>query len=171
MFHLCCFLFGKSGHHGADRASRIFTGSTMKGTQVLFSGLRGSALPSGETTHGRMAPIDSPDQDPLMMIPRFIVAALCILAPLTCVAHAGGTGQWRSYLHFLPGARRPWHLSDEHQQLDDRHRILLCGTPTQTRGFVRDADGTITTFDVDVAGVVYKVAGEHQCPWGHHRLL
>src|SRR5579862_3515137 len=84
------FLFGKSGRHGADRASRILTGATMRNRGCFFSGLHGSALPSCETTHGRMAPIDSPDQDPLMMIPRFMFAALCVLGPLTCVAQAGG---------------------------------------------------------------------------------
>jgi len=36
-------------------------------------------LPSRETSHGRIAAIDSFDQDPPTMISRFMVAALCVL--------------------------------------------------------------------------------------------
>jgi hypothetical protein len=98
------FQFGKSEHHGADRASRIFTGSTMRDRGCFFSGLHGSALPTCEISHGRIAPIDPLDQDPLMMIPRFMVAALCVLGPLTCVAHGGNINGEATYISFsVPG--------------------------------------------------------------------
>jgi hypothetical protein len=59
------FLFGKSEHPGGDRRLKGFHRSTMKG-QVCFSSClhRLRFLLSGETSHGRIAPIDSLDQDP-----------------------------------------------------------------------------------------------------------
>lgn len=100
-----------------------------------------------------MAPIDSPGQDPLMMIPRFMVAALCVLGPLTCVAHAGGINGEATYISFqVPGALGTYPMSINNSMTVTGYYYV---TPTQTRGFVRDADGTITTFDVDVAGVVW----------------
>jgi hypothetical protein len=55
----------------------------------FFSGPHGSPLSRCETSHGSIAPIDSFGPGSLMMIPRFPVAALCALGPLTCVAHGG----------------------------------------------------------------------------------
>jgi hypothetical protein len=100
-----------------------------------------------------MAPIDSPGQDPLMMIPRFMVAALCALGALTCVAHAVDINGEATYISFqVPGALGTYPMGINNSMTVTGYYYV---TPTQTRGFVRDADGTITTFDVNVAGVVW----------------
>ena len=80
-------------------------------------------------------------------------AAFCVLGPLTCVAHAGGINGEATYVSFqVPGALGTYPMSINNSMTVTGYYYV---TPTQTRGFVRDADGTITTFDVDVAGVVW----------------
>ena len=87
------------------------------------------------------------------MIPRFMVAALCVLGPLTCAAHGGNINGEATYISFsVPGSLGTYPMSINNSMTVTGYYYV---TPTQTRGFVRDADGTITTFDVDVAGVVW----------------
>jgi hypothetical protein len=113
---------------------------------VLFSGLHGSALPSRETSHSRIAPIDFIDQDPITMIPRFLVAALCVLGPLTCVAHGGNINGEARYISFsVPGALGTYPMSINASMTVTGYYFV---TPNVARGFLRDADGTITTFNV-----------------------
>jgi len=117
----------------------------------FFSGPHGSALPSCETSHGRIAPIDSFGQDPLTMIPRFLVAALCVLGPLTCVAHGGNINGEATYISFtVPGALGTYPMSINASMTVTGYYYV---TPTVARGFLREADGTITTFDVAGATV------------------
>jgi hypothetical protein len=140
------FQFGKSEHHGAVRASRIFTGSTMRDRGCFFSGLHGSALPSCEISHGRIAPIDSLGQDPLTMIPRLMVAALCVFGPLTCVAHGGNINGEATYISFsVPGALGTYPMGiNASMTVTGYYNVSATGA----RGFLREADGTFTTFDV-----------------------
>jgi hypothetical protein len=113
---------------------------------VLFSGLHGSALPSCETSHGIIPPIDSFGQDPLMMVPRFLVAALCVLGPLTCVVHGGNINGEATYISFsVPGA-----LGTHPMSINNSMTVTGYYTTSSTTaaGFIRDADGAITTFSV-----------------------
>jgi hypothetical protein len=140
------FLFGKSEHYGADRASSILTGSTMKGQVCFFSSLHGSALPSCETSDGRIAPIDSLDQGSLTMIPRFMAAVLCVLGPLTCVAYGGNINGEATFVSFsVPGTVGTYPMSINASMTVTGYYYV---TPSVARGFLREADATIITFNI-----------------------
>jgi len=104
------------------------------------------ALPSYEASHGRIAPTDSLYKDSVMMIPRSMVAALCVLGPLTCVAHADNINGEATYISFsVPGALGTYPMSiNASMEVTGYYYV----SPTVERGFLREADGTITTFDV-----------------------
>jgi hypothetical protein len=95
---------------------------------------------------GRLAPIDSIDQDPLTMIPRFLVAALCVLGPLNCVAHGGDINGEATYVSFsVPGGLGTHPMSiNVSMTVTGYYNVSATGA----RGFLREADGTITTFNV-----------------------
>jgi uncharacterized membrane protein len=82
------------------------------------------------------------------MIPRFIVLALGVLGPLVCVAHGGSINGEATYVSFsVPGALGTYPMSiNASMEVTGYYYV----TPTVERGFLREADGTITTFDVDV---------------------
>ena len=132
---------------------------------MLLLRLHGSPLPSSKTSHGRQFPIDSLGQDPVLMIPRFMFAALCL--SVRSLARPRRQREWRGYLHFVLGAGRVRHLSVRYQCLDGGHRLLQC-LVHGGRGFLREADGTITTFAV---GSHFDRAGGHQCRRGYHGIL
>jgi hypothetical protein len=112
----------------------------------FFSGLHSSDLPSCQTSLGRIAPIHSIDQDPLTMIPRSMIAALCLLGPLTCVAHGGNINGEATYISFsVPGGLGTYPMGINASMTVTGYYYV---TPTVAHGFLRDADGTITTFDV-----------------------
>jgi hypothetical protein len=80
-----------------------------------------------------------------MMISRFI-AALCVLGPFTCSAHADGINGEATYVSSqVPGALGTYPMSINNSMTVTGYYYV---TPTVTRGFARDAEGTITTFDV-----------------------
>jgi uncharacterized membrane protein len=88
-----------------------------------------------------------------MMIPRFIVAALCVLGPLTCVAQEGTISGEATYISFsVPGALGTYPMSiNASLEVTGYYNI----SPTVQRAFLRKGDGTITTFDV--AGATWTV--------------
>lgn len=118
--------------------------------------LRPSRLPFyrvAKTSDGRIAPIDFMDQDFSMMIPRYIAAALCVLGPLTCAAHGASINGEATYISFqVPGALGTYPMSINASMTVTGYYYV---SPAVTRGFLRDAEGTITTFDVDVAGAFW----------------
>jgi hypothetical protein len=106
------------------------------------------------------------------MIPRFMVAALCVLGPLTCVAHAGNINGEATYVSFsVPGALGTYPMSiNSSQTVTGYYNVSATGA----RGFLREADGSVTTFNVggaiwtepeginadgDIAGFYELVAG------------
>jgi hypothetical protein len=131
-------------------ASCLFTGSTMNGERgCFFSGSTAPFYGAVEPAMTGPRPFDSLDQDPLVMIPRSMIAALCFLGPLTCVAHGGDINGEATYISFsVPGALGTYPMSINAS-------ITVVGyyyvTPTATRGFLRGADGTITTFNIPKA--------------------
>jgi hypothetical protein len=85
------------------------------------------------------------------MIPRFMVAALCLFGPLTCVAHGGSINGEATYISFsVPGALGTYPMSINASMEVTGYYNVAHVTPTYLRGFVRAADGAITTFDVGV---------------------
>jgi hypothetical protein len=80
------------------------------------------------------------------MIPRSIVAALCVLGPLTCVAYGGNINGEATYISFsVPGALGTYPMSiNAAMEVAGYYNV----SPTAARGFLREADGTITTFAV-----------------------
>jgi hypothetical protein len=81
-----------------------------------------------------------------MMIPRFLVAALCVLGPLTGVSHGGNINGEATFISFsVPGALGTYPMSINASMTVIGYYYV---TPTVTRGFLRDTDGTITTFNV-----------------------
>jgi hypothetical protein len=80
------------------------------------------------------------------MIRRFMVAALCVLGPLICVAHSGNINGEATYISFsVPGALGTYPMSINASMTVTGYYYV---TPTVARGFLRYRDGTITTFDV-----------------------
>jgi YD repeat-containing protein len=81
-----------------------------------------------------------------MMIPRFMVVALCVLGPLTCVAHGGNINGEATYVSFfVPGGLGTYPMSiNASMEVTGYYNVSATGA----RGFLREADGTITTFNV-----------------------
>jgi hypothetical protein len=81
-----------------------------------------------------------------MMIPRFLVAALCVLSSLFCAAQEPTASSEVSYLSFeVPGALGTYPMSINNSMAVTGYYYA---STTVARGFVREADGTFTTFDV-----------------------
>jgi hypothetical protein len=85
------------------------------------------------------------------MISRSIVAAFCVLGPLTCVAYGGNINGEATYISFsLPGALGTYPTGiNASMEVTGSYNT----GPLAQRGFLREADGTITTFDVAGATV------------------
>src|SRR5580698_3241896 len=82
------------------------------------------------------------------MIPRLILAVLCILGPLTCAAQGGIHGE-ATYVSFsVPGSDGTYPMSINASMTVTGYYYVADVTPAFVRGFVRDADGAITTFDM-----------------------
>jgi hypothetical protein len=80
------------------------------------------------------------------MIPRFLVAVLYVLGPLTCVAHGGNINGEATYISFsVPGALGTYPMSINASMTVTGYYNV---SATVARGFLREADGTITTFNV-----------------------
>jgi hypothetical protein len=79
------------------------------------------------------------------MNPRFVLAALCVLGPLTCVAYGGNINGEATYVSFsVPGALGTYPMS-----INASMEVTgYYNTSSTQRGFLREADGTITTFAV-----------------------
>jgi hypothetical protein len=86
-----------------------------------------------------------------LKIRHYLVVTLCMLGPLTCVAHGGNINGEATYISFsVPGALGTYPMSiNASMTVTDYYYV----TPTVARGFLREADGTITTFDVAGATV------------------
>ena len=79
------------------------------------------------------------------MNPRFVVAALCVLGPLTCVAYGGNINGEATYVSFsVPGALGTYPMGINASMEVTGYYIA----PSAQRAFLREADGTITTFAV-----------------------
>jgi len=79
------------------------------------------------------------------MNPRFVVAALCVLGPLTCVAYGGNINGEATYVSFsVPGALGTYPMG-----INASMEVTgYYNASSAQRGFLREADGTITTFAV-----------------------
>jgi hypothetical protein len=110
-----------------------------------------------------------------MMTPRFIVAALCMFGLLTGVSYGGSINGEATYISFsVPGALGTYPLGiNASMEITGSYTV----SSTEERGFLRAADGAITTFDVagldrtvpqsinaagDIAGVYAPQSGEAQ---------
>ena len=83
------------------------------------------------------------------MIPRCTFAALCFLCPLTCLVHGANINGEATYISFsVPGAAGTYTTSINASMTVTGYYYVANATPAAVRGFVRDADGAITTFDV-----------------------
>ena len=101
-----------------------------------------------------------------------LVVTLCMLTPLFCGAEEPAVSNEVSYLSFeVPGALGTYPMSINNSMVVTGYYYV---SSTDTRGFVRDADGALTTFDVlggvwtepesinaagDIAGFYEVVAG------------
>src|SRR6202021_4195373 len=96
------------------------------------------------------------------MISRFVVAALCLLGPLTCVAYAGNINGEATYISFsVPGALGTYPTGiNASLEVTGYYNT----SPLVARGFLREADGTITTFGV--AGAAVTPPGSTHPPGG-----
>jgi hypothetical protein len=85
-----------------------------------------------------------------MMIPRFMVVVLCVVGPLTCVAHGGNVNGEATYISFsVPGALGTYPAAINYRRTVTGTYVAPGGTQP---GFVRRFDGTITTFSVPGSG-------------------
>jgi hypothetical protein len=81
-----------------------------------------------------------------LKISHCLVATLCALSPLFCTAQEPAVTNEVSYLSFeVPGALGTYPMSINNSMTVTGYYYV---SPTVTRGFLRDADGAITTFDV-----------------------
>jgi len=81
-----------------------------------------------------------------MTIPRFMVVALYVLGSLGCVAHGGHVNGEATYVSFsVPGALGTYPTAiNASMEVTGYYNIA----PEETRGFLREADGSISTFNV-----------------------
>jgi hypothetical protein len=80
------------------------------------------------------------------MNPRFVVAALCVLGPLTCVAYGGNINGEATYVSFsVSGALGTYPMGINASMEVTGYYY---DTSSTQYGFLREADGTITTFAV-----------------------
>jgi hypothetical protein len=81
-----------------------------------------------------------------LKICHYLVAAWCVLGPLTCVAAGGNINGEATYISFsVPGALGTYPMSiNASMEVTGYYYV----TPTVARGFLREADGTFTTFAV-----------------------
>ena len=93
------------------------------------------------------------------MILRLIAVVLCVLGPLTCAAQGGSIDGEASYVSFsVPGSDGTYPMSINSSMTVTGYYYVAHITPTVVRGFVRDADGAITTFDVGGLDRPYRKA-------------
>ena len=85
------------------------------------------------------------------MMPRFVIAALCVFGPSFCAAHGGSINGEATYISFsVPGALGTYPIGiNASMEVTGYYTV----SSTVTRGFLREADGTITTFDVEPEGI------------------
>jgi len=77
---------------------------------------------------------------------RHCLVTLCMFSPLFCGAEEPAVSNEVSYLSFqVPGALGTYPMSINNSMTVTGYYYV---SPTVTRGFLRDADGAITTFDV-----------------------
>jgi hypothetical protein len=90
------------------------------------------------------------------MTPRSIVAALCVLGPLTCVAYGSNMNGEATYITFsVPGAIGTYPTGiNASMEVTGYYNTA----PLVERGFLREADGRILTFDVAGATVTQPMA-------------
>jgi hypothetical protein len=87
-----------------------------------------------------------------MMIPRFLVAALCVLGPLTCVAHGGDINGEATYVSFsVPGALGTYPMSINASMTVNAGGTIAgwytnCNPVNNLGGFVMSPDGDLTLF-------------------------
>jgi probable HAF family extracellular repeat protein len=77
---------------------------------------------------------------------HYLVVTLCMLGPLTCVAHGVDINGDATYISFsVPGALGTYPMSiNASMEVAGYYNV----SPEAARGFLREADGTITTFNV-----------------------
>jgi hypothetical protein len=81
-----------------------------------------------------------------LKIRHCLVATLCTFSSLFCAAQEPAVSSEVSYLSFeVPGALGTYPMSINNSMAVTGYYYA---SPTMTRGFLRDADGAITTFDV-----------------------
>jgi len=84
------------------------------------------------------------------MIPRLLAAVLCVLGPFTGAALGGSINGEATYVSFsVPGSVGTYPMSMNASMTVTGYYYVANVTPTLVRGFVREADGAITTFDVE----------------------
>jgi hypothetical protein len=82
----------------------------------------------------------------LLEVRYCLVVTLCVLGSVFCAAQEPVVSNEVSYLSFaLPGALGTYPMSINASMVVTGYYYV---SPTMTRGFLRDADGAITTFDV-----------------------
>jgi hypothetical protein len=80
------------------------------------------------------------------MVRHCVLVASCVLSSQFCAAQEPAVSNQVSYLSFeVPGALGTYPMSINNSMAVTGYYNV---SPTVTRGFLRDADGTITTFDV-----------------------
>jgi hypothetical protein len=86
-----------------------------------------------------------------MTLSHSIAVALCVLGSLTGAAHGSNINGEATYISFsVPGALGTYPMSINASMTVTGYYYVAHVTPTYLRGFVRAADGAITTFDVGV---------------------
>jgi hypothetical protein len=81
-----------------------------------------------------------------LKICHYLVVTLCMLGPLTCVAHGGNINGEATYMSFsVPGALGTHPMSINNSMIVTGYYTT---SSTTAAGFIRDADGAITTFSV-----------------------
>src|ERR1700691_2416047 len=100
------------------------------------------------------------------MIPRLMVAALCVFGPLTCVAHGGNINGEATYISFsVPGALGTYPMGiNASMTVTGYYNVGHRGA----RFFAR---GGWNVHHLRCGGRDLDRAGGHQCRWEHHRVL
>jgi len=108
-----------------------------------------------------------------MTISRLLAAALCVISPFSCFAYGANINGEATYVSFsVPGAIQGTFPMSINASMTVTGYFIA--SSIQTSGFLRDADGTITTFTIPGASLTVPesinaagdVTGFYQLPAG-----
>jgi hypothetical protein len=126
--------------------SFLFVRPTMEGLEDGCSPVFAPTWRAAKEQRKRMPPT-SQEKDSFMTITRLLAAALCVTGPFACFAYGDNINGQAAYVSFsVPGATQGTFPMSINSSMTVTGYFIV--SSTETDGFLRDADGTVTTLAI-----------------------